>query len=327
MSVSAAVTRSVYRADDRRPFCHCASVVEQPGGALLAVWFAGSYETAPDVAILGARLAPGADAWSAPDVLVDTPELSDGQPVPFRHPDGTLWLFFVTIQGRDWTSAIIRRQVSRDDGLTWDHPVTVCDRPGRMIRGRPLVQDDGTIVLPAYDESTLRSMLLHSTDGGMSWTAGEAIETPKGNLHPTLVAGPGGEVVAYLRAPLRIWRATSPDGGRSWGSVGPTELPNPNSGIDVVELPDGSLLLAFDDSERLRTPLRLARSRDDGRSWQRVATIEAAAAEFSYPTLVVDRDRWVHCLYTARRTEIREASFPLDAAGALDERGFVEEAR
>ena len=53
------------------------------------------------------------------------------------------------------------------------------------------------------------------------------------------------------------------------------------------------------------------------------ATIESGAAEFSYPALVVDRDRRVHCLYTAGRTEIRERSFPLDALGALGESGYL----
>lgn len=312
-----ATIRPVYRADSQRPFCHCASVIEHVDGALHAFWFAGSYETAPDVAILGARLVTGADAWSAAEAVVDTPDRSDGQPVPFRHADGTLWLFFVTILGRDWTSATIRRQVSRDDGRTWDVPVTVCDRAGRMIRGRPAVLDDGTILLPAYDESPFRSMVLRSTDGGMSWIAGAPIETAEGNLHPTLVAGSGADVTAYLRAPRRIWRAVSGDGGRSWRSVEPTELPNPNSGIDIIALADGSLLLAFNDSERLRTPLRLARSADRGRTWSRIATIESDAAEFSYPALVVDRDRRVRCLYTAQRTEIREFSFPLNALGDL----------
>lgn len=326
MSVVAAV-RSVYRADDQRPFCHCASVIEHVDGTLLAFWFAGSYETAPDVAILEARLGAGADAWSGAEVVVDTPDRSDGQPVPFRHPDGTLWLFFVTILGRDWTSAIIRRQVSRDDGRTWDRPVTVCERAGRMIRGRLVVLDDGTILLPAYDESPFRSMVLRSADGGTSWTAGEAIETADGNLHPTLLAGPGAEVTAYLRAPGRIWRAISGDGGRSWRSVEPTELPNPNSGIDLTALPDGSLLLAFDDSERLRTPLRLARSADGGRTWSRIATVGSGAAEFSYPALVVDCDRRVHCLYTARRTEIRDFSFSLDALGDLEGNGAAWEVR
>lgn len=312
-----ATIRPVYRADSRRPLCHCASVIEQLDGALHAFWFAGSYETAPDVAILGARLVAGADAWSAAEVVVDTPDRSDGQPVPFRHADGTLWLFFVTILGRDWTSAIVRRQVSRDDGRTWGVPVTVCDRAGRMIRGRPAVLDDGTILLPAYDESPFRSMVLRSTDGGISWIAGAPIETPDGNLHPTLVTGSGSDVTAYLRAPRRIWRADSADGGQSWLSIEPTALPNPNSGIDIAALPDGSLLLAFDDSERLRTPLRLARSTDGGRTWSRIATIERDAAEFSYPALIVDRDRQLRCLYTAGRTEIREFSVALDAVGEL----------
>ncbi len=68
-------------------------------------------------------------------------------------------------------------------------------------------------------------------------------------------------------------------------------------------------------------------TRDGGRTWSRIATIESGAAEFSYPALVVDRDQRVHCLYTAGRTEIRELSFPLDILGDLDENGAPWEVR
>jgi hypothetical protein len=34
-----------------------------------------------------------------------------------------------------------------------------------------------------------------------------------------------------------------------------------------MTLPSGAILLAFDDSERLRTPLALAMSRDGGEKW------------------------------------------------------------
>ena len=37
--------------------------------------------------------------------------------------------------------------------------------------------------------------------------------------------------------------------------------------VHVTALPNGDLLLAFDDDRELRTPLALALSRDGGESW------------------------------------------------------------
>ncbi len=40
--------------------------------------------------------------------------------------------------------------------------------------------------------------------------------------------------------------------------------------VHVVALPNGDLLLAYDDDANLRTPLALAMSRDGGATWHRV---------------------------------------------------------
>ena len=37
--------------------------------------------------------------------------------------------------------------------------------------------------------------------------------------------------------------------------------------VHAITLPSGAILLAFDDSERLRTPLALAMSRNGGETW------------------------------------------------------------
>jgi hypothetical protein len=40
--------------------------------------------------------------------------------------------------------------------------------------------------------------------------------------------------------------------------------------VHVIALPNGDLLLAYDDDANLRTPLALAMSRNGGASWHRV---------------------------------------------------------
>jgi predicted neuraminidase len=86
-------------------------------------------------------------------------------------------------------------------------------------------------------------------------------------------------------------------------------FPNPNSGIDLIRLRNGHLVLAFNDSPRCRTPLRIALSQDEGCTWACVRTLEDGDGEFSYPALLQTRDGLVHCVYTYRRETIRHAQF------------------
>lgn len=295
-----------------RPFAHCATLTALPGGSLLAGWFAGSYETAPDVAILAARLnAPGAD-WSAPWVLVDVPGYSVGQPVFLSLPGGELWLFFVVIDGggSGWTGARPYRQRSSDGGQTWTDRQLLLDDPGLMLRSRPLILA-GRIVVPMYDEKAWQSRMLISDDGGQSWRLAAPIESLPGNIHPTLVQLDGGRLLAYLRPGGKggvIWRTESADGGETWSDPTPTQLPNPNSGFDLLRLQSGRLALAFNNSDKLRTPLCVALARR-GEQWDRLRTLEDALGEFSYPTLAQTHDGQIHVVYTYRREHIQYASF------------------
>ena len=71
----------VFSADQAPPMSHCATLIDLPNGDLLAAWFTGAFETAPDQRIQAARLVSGAAAWSQPVTVVDTPGQADGQPV------------------------------------------------------------------------------------------------------------------------------------------------------------------------------------------------------------------------------------------------------
>src|SRR5687767_10853883 len=101
---------------------HCATLCALPTGGLLAAWMAGSYETAPDQYLAMARCPAGGTTWTPPQRVVDTPGHADGQPVFLLDHAGVLWLYHVTLAGRGWTSAHLRRQRSTDLGATWDAP-------------------------------------------------------------------------------------------------------------------------------------------------------------------------------------------------------------
>ena len=60
------------------PSCHGSTLAELPNGDVLAAWYAGSREGAKDVAIFTARRFYGSEAWIEPEIVVNTPDCSEG---------------------------------------------------------------------------------------------------------------------------------------------------------------------------------------------------------------------------------------------------------
>lgn len=122
---------------------HASSLVETPGGDLLAVWFHGTGERKnDDVQLMGARMtaedrAAGKAVWSDPFPMADTPDLPDCNPVLFVDPRGTLWLFWMTIQDNLWGGALLKYRTSTDyegDGPpVWAWQDVVHTRPKRLV--------------------------------------------------------------------------------------------------------------------------------------------------------------------------------------------------
>ncbi len=231
----------------------------------------------------------------------------------------------------------MKYRISHDWGRTWGDEQGLPAERGWMFRSKPLILDTGEIILPIYDEKTWRSFMMRSADGGITWQFGDMIHTAQGNIHPCVVPLSDGRLLAYLRTGGSggwIWRTTSSDGGCTWSAAEQTSLPNPNSGIDLIRLRNGHLVLAFNNTARARTPLNVALSEDDGRSWAYLQTIasgpqpdssrfmalheywggeeratEKHPTEYSYPALLQARDGLIHLVYTDNRVTIRHAIF------------------
>lgn len=295
------------------PSCHCATIVETPCGDLLAAWYAGAYETAPDQAIFCARRSLGATSWTPPEVLLDTPGHADGQPLLFVDPRGRLWFLWVTIEGPGrWNDASIMGRFSTDDGHTWSEMRYLRREWGWMIRNKPIILDTGEILLPLYDERQWHTVMGISADAGESWEFGGEIITHPGNIQATVIQRADGTLLALMRTGGtrgHLWQATSTDRGRSWSRAVRGPFPNPNSGIDMVRLANGHLVLAFNNTPQGRTPLNVALSTDEGRTWPVVRALETSLGEYSYPAIIQARDGMIHLVYTWRRETIRHVAF------------------
>lgn len=293
------------------PTAHASTIVET-GGVLVAAWFGGSAEGAPDVGIWLARRVGG--KWTPP-VEVATGMQPDGtrlpcwNPVLFKPASGALTLYYkVGASPHEWWGEVI---ASRDAGATWGKPRKLPAGILGPIKNKPVQLANGTIVSPSSTESgdTPPKWRIHferSTDRGATWSSVSPPDAGDVNaIQPTLFMLPGGALQALVRTQsAKVFETSSADGGATWSALSPTELPNPNSGIDGVTLRDGRRLLVFNRSDSERTPLNVAVS-SDGKSWHDLLVLESTPGEYSYPAVIQTRDGLVHITYTWKRRRIK----------------------
>lgn len=316
---------------DQRPFaqCHASTLVEAADGTLLCAWFAGTEEKNPDVGIWLSRRTEG--GWTAPERVAKISETAHWNPVLFRDAAGITYLFFkVGLDVPRWSTWWMK---SEDSGKTWSKPVELVpgDVGGRgPVKNKAILLSDGAWLAPASTETkppkeAWLPFADRSEDGGKTWTrsANWAVDKAElkgvGAIQPTFWEAPAGQVHALMRSGGGwVWRADSADGGKTWGAVKATNLPNNNSGIDLVQLEDGRLVLLYNPVGKNwgpRTPLDLAVSADGGLTWNTVAHLEddpKLKSEFSYPSIVRTKKGIALC-YTWQRQRVRCWEFPLEA--------------
>jgi predicted neuraminidase len=297
---------------EQAPFeqCHASTILELPDGTLLAAWFGGKRERDPSVEIWMAR-KPKGGVWSLPQAMTHFPEAPTWNPVLFRDSSGKVWLFFKL--GPDEQNWIGAYRTSTDEGQTWSE---VTYLPGGLlgpIRCKPITLSDGAILAGTSVEAyqTYTAWMERSTDGGKTWTIHGPLVfdgVRKGLIQPTIWETTDGRVRALMRSTRAIGaitESTSYDGGRTWGPVTKTSLPNPDAGIDAVKLARGRVALVFNDSPTARTPLNLAFSEDDGKSWGTHYVLENEPGEYSYPAVIQGSDGKLHITYTWKRLRIK----------------------
>jgi predicted neuraminidase len=304
---------------------HSGTLVELPGGVLLAAWFGGSREGAADVAIYGARR--DASGWSAPFVLTDRAasqrELGRalrklGNPLLMRGAEGRIWLFYVTVSLGGWSTSSISYKVSDDNGHNWSPARRLVTSPflniSTLIRNRPLLYADGGIALPAYHELLGKfSELLRLDPSGRVQTK-YRMNAGRGAIQPSIVPTGPRRALAFFRrvgdSPPRVLMADSGDGGNSWSAPMPTDLPNPDAGVAALRTPNGKYLLAYNHSEQGRGSLSLALS-SDGLRWRKRIDLERGGREdeFSYPFLIRTQAGEYHLIYTWQRRRMAHVHF------------------
>jgi predicted neuraminidase len=299
-AISIATVQYEHLFQDDRPFaqCHASTMIGLNNGTYLAAWFAGTREKDDDVGIWMAQGQPG--KWSKPYMAVKVRNDPHWNPVLFKAPDGTVYLYFKVGKQIDYWETWV--QTSRDQGRTWSQPQELVpgDKGGRgPVRNQPLVLSDGTWLAPASIErnKVWDVFIDRSTDGGKNWQSTGKIPldrsriTGEGVIQPALWESKPGQVHMLMRSSAgKICRSDSRDYGKTWSPVYPTDLPNNNSGIDVCQLAGDTIAVIFNPVGQnwgKRYPITVAVSVDNGATWPARFDIEQGQdkTELSYPDI------------------------------------------
>lgn len=186
-------------------------------------------------------------------------------------------------------------------------------RLGWTTRARPLTLANGTILLPMASEVFGVAMMALTRDGGQTWQFSE-IPYGLGVEQPSVFQRTDGSLVALMRDASdanRIRRSESTD-GVSWSRIENLALPNPGSGLEVLRLRSGRMVLIYNDCEDdPRNTLAVSLSADEGKTWQWTRHLEQGtpSGRFDYPSIMQTPDGKIHASYSFNLKTIKHVVF------------------
>jgi len=188
---------------------------------------------------------------------------------------------------------------------------------GWTTRVPPITLSSGAILLPMASEIFGIAMMAITKDDGLTWQFSKP-PLGYGIEQPTVFEKRNGTLVAYFRdsSPAdRIRISESMDHGLTWSPVMNTDFANPGSGIQVIRLSDGNLVLIYNDCvDDPRNSLAVSMSDDEGKSWKWKRHLEKAKGpgRFDYPCIIQTQDGVLHATYSYNVQTIKYVNFTED---------------
>jgi sialidase-1 len=312
---------TVVEADARRPRHDSASIVELKDGRLLLAWMEHiggemiGHDQAPcDIACMTS--ADSGRTWKDHRILVrnDPGDVNIHFPCFLRLRSGDILLYYqrrhLLAEGalQKSTSYVCRSSdEAKSFSTPWKHDVI---RDSSMSGDVLMQMSSGRILLGTSDTSgpwcarTADGRALdhdvsgccYSDDEGRTWGASAAwASLPlRGAAEPHIVEVGQGRLLMYMRTQMgAVFQSESADGGETWSKPQTTGLKAPESMSCLAKIPrTDDLLLIWNDSLYdpefdhcgKRTPLTVAISRNQGRTWENFKNLETDPVwEFTNP--------------------------------------------
>ncbi len=250
--------------------------------------------------IVGRISSDGGKTWTSTDIpIVDREGSMNAMSVSLlRLRDGRIALFYLRKNSTSDCRPYLR--YSSDEAKTWSDPILCVRDPGYFVlnNDRAVQLRTGRILLPVALHPDINGgigpgvvMTWYSDDSGKTWQRSKSrLESPKPNRaglqEPGVVELKDGRVMMFIRTILGCqYLSYSGDGGDTWSPPEPSSILSPLSPASIKRIPKtGDLLLVWNDHSSVdpairsvqtpersyggkRTPLTVAISKDDGKTW------------------------------------------------------------
>jgi hypothetical protein len=233
----------------------------------------------------------GGRTWTARDVVIleNEAKLNVMSVSLLRLANGDVGLFYLRKNSSDDCRLYLRR--SSDEGNTFGEPTLCIPEAGYYVvnNDRVIQLARGRLVAPASFRQAPGRPAAHpgiaicylSDDDGRTWRKSKTELLPpqssrSGLQEPAVVELKDGKLMMLCRTDQGSqYRSYSTDGGETWSPAEPSELKSPLSPASIKRIPKtGDLLLVWNDHSQVddslkgkRTPLSVAISRDEGKTW------------------------------------------------------------
>lgn len=244
--------------------------------------------------------------WNAEDrlILKNEGQMNIMSVSLLRLKSGKIALFYLRKNGLADCLPLLR--TSDDEGKSWSEP-TVCitDFKGYYVlnNNRVIQLPNGRLLMPvALHTSNFKAgasieeleksfnnygqiFCYYSDDDGKSWQRSAQVEVPEKVMaqEPGVVELKNGKILMFIRTNDGVQHyAMSSDQGKTWSKSEKSTIDSPVSPASIVRFPGSSKLLLVwnnhNDSDPARkgkrTPLTVATSDDDGKTWKNSFDIE-----------------------------------------------------
>jgi Neuraminidase (sialidase) len=301
--------------------------VELRGGRILFAYsrFTGGGQDGDAADIVARTSDDGGKTWSPDAPLVAREGADNVMSVSFlRLADHRIALFYIRKASPEDSRPYVR--FSSDQAKTWTEARPCIGEPGYYVlnNDRVVALRSGRLVMPvalhtgAEGKFVARGRVTAylSDDSGRTWRRSQTVlECPTNSIaglqEPGVVELRDHRLLMFMRTMMGVqYVSDSADGGEHWTPARPSGIASPLSPASIKRIPrTGDLLMVWNDHSRVdpalkahesgghpsggrRTPLTVAISRDEGKTWILRRNIEEAPdGWYCYTAILFSRGR------------------------------------
>ncbi|HRN55149.1 MAG TPA: sialidase family protein [Agriterribacter sp.] len=206
-----------------------------------------------------------------------------------RLKNGEIALFY--LRKNSLTDCIPYIRISKDEAKTWSDPrPCITDKKGYFVlnNNRVIQLKNGRLLLAVAMHMNPGEMkfspLGHlwsyfSDDNGRTWKASHEVPNPSGIVtqEPGMVELKNGHILMFIRTNTGAqYLSRSRDKGVTWSEIERSNIISPTSPASIARIPSTrNLLMVWNNTvNERRTPLNIAVSKDEGKTWEHVKTLE-----------------------------------------------------